>query len=273
MSSQPRFLKKNWIDLSNADGAITVTDAVATNTGSAIIDFVRNRNNYSAWLTTGSTDAANTTLDIDLGQSLDVDCLMLVKHNWKAFTIKERGSTSDPWSDFSTPIAQTTNADEVSFFSFDSVETRYLQIIITGCQVVDADKELYQLIIAEQLGQFAGWPMIKNPTHDRGRKATNMLSGKLSMVEGVGAFLVDLEFTHLKSAADLAIIEEIYTMREGCLLWLGGGDEAQFNYAALGYRKEDIYLVRPTNNYEPTLDKGIYPNGHRIVLKLRESID
>ena len=272
MASQIKFFKKNIIDLSNDSAAITVTDAVASNNGQSFVDYIRNRNNFSAWLTTGSTDAANTTLEVDWGQGRDVDSILLIGHNFKAFTIQYWNGSI--WTDFSTPIAQTVNADSTTLFSFDQVETTKIKIIITGTQVVNADKELYQLIVTEKIanGAFEGWPVIKNPIHDLNLKSTKMLSGKTNIVESTGAFKVDMEVSNWRNANDLALVENLYFRREPFLVWLGGGDESQFSYAALGYRKMDIYYMRPSNSYEPEFVKGLYQAGLKIAIKLVESI-
>ena len=114
MVQRIRCFQKNKIDLDDVNVAITVTDAVATSTGQAIVDFIRNRNNTSAWLTSGSTDAANTTLEINMVDVHSVDKLLLIGHNWKAFTVQYWNGTI--YTDFSTPISETVNTDETTFF-------------------------------------------------------------------------------------------------------------------------------------------------------------
>lgn len=271
MSAAPiKFFKKNLIDLSNTPGTITVTDTLATDDGSDVIDFVRNRENDSAWVTTGSADANNTQLDIDLGEGRDMDSILLVKHNWKAFTIKYWNGSA--YTDFSTAIAQTTNTDETSFFSFTQVECQLIRIIITGTQTANDDKHLYQLILAELIGTLAGWPMIKNPMHDRNKKITKMLSGKANVQESVGAFAVDLEVSNWRSQADLDVVDEVYFKRDAVLVWLCGGNESQFSMELRGYRLEDIYMMRPTNSFEPEYVKGLYQTGTKIKIALTEAI-
>jgi hypothetical protein len=275
MAKQVLFLKKNILDLSITSVTMTVTDAVATNNGQDIIDFTRNRNNSSAWLTTGSTDAANTEILAEFGVGRDVSDIILVLHNWKAFTIQYWDSGALAWADFSTPINETANTERTSHFEFDRVETDKIKIVITGTLVVDDDKELYQLIASDRVqnGYLNGWPVIKNPTHDRLKKVTNMLSGKISLLESFGGFSADLEVSQWRDADDLALVEDIYFRREGVLMWLSGGDDDQFQYAAIGYRKEDIYFVRPVNHYEPEMVKGIYSAGLKLTIKFKESID
>jgi len=270
MSSQIQFYEKNKIDLSNSNTVLTVTDAVASNTGQSFVDFVRNRKNTSAWLTTGSTDAANTQLDIDMGSSFNIDTIALVLNNFKAFTIQYFNGSI--YTDFSTAISETTNAVDNNIYTFDVVSVRLIRIIITGTQVVDADKVLRQLIITELIGQFEGWPIIENPKHSTNKKRTLMLSGKQNIVESVGGFSCDLTIENLKGNADLTILETVWFKGEGVLMLLNGKDETQFSSIRIGYRNEDWYMVRPSNDYVPEWVNGLYVTGMKIKIKLSEVI-
>jgi len=268
--SQIKFFKPNKIDLSNENITLTVTDSAATSTGSDIIDFIRNRNNRSAWITTGSADSGTTTIEIDMGDTESVDNIILIKHNWGSFTIQYWDGFA--YTDFSTAINETTNTDETTAFSFTQVATSKIKIVINGTQTADVDKELYQLIIGEQLGQLEAYPIIK-PKHVAGKKANKTLSGKFKIVEPVGRFSCVLDIKYLKSAADINVIESLYFDRLPYLVWLGAGNETQFSVAARGYRKEDIYLMRTTNDYRPDWYKGVYSTGLKLKIALDEVID
>lgn len=271
MAQQIKFFDRSACDIANSSVVTTVTDSVATNTGESFISFIYNRNNTSAWLTTGSTDAANTQIDVDFSQGFDITSIILVLHNFKAYTIQYyNGST---YVDFSTAISETTNTEETTEHSFTQVEVQKIRIIIQGTMVVDADKVLRQLICANSLGQMNGWPTINKPTSSTNKRRDVMLSGKLNVTESVGAFSVELNVTSLSDNDDLALLESLYTRRRPSLLWLCGGDESQFNYAALGYRKEDLYLVRPTDDYNSELTRGVYTAGQKIKIKLSEVVD
>lgn len=273
MSQQIKFFEKNVIDLENEDVTITVTDAVATNNGQDFIDFIRNRSNLSAWITTGSTDAASTTLEVDWITGRDVTDIILIKHNWKAYTIQYWNGLT--WTDFSTPISVSGSTDETTQHEFDSVEISRIRIIITETQVTDDDKELYQLVVTNKIasGQLTGWPLIRKPTFDNNKIRSKMLSGKFRVAESVGAWGFDLEVRNWSIQADLDIVENIFFRREGFLVWLSGNDEEQFRMEIMGYRKEDLFLMRLINDYRPEWVDGIYSNGLRIKMSLRESID
>lgn len=259
------------MDIDSDSVTLTVTDATATNTGSTIVDFIRNRNNRSAWLTTGSNDAANTQLDVDLGDEQLIDTIVLIKHNFKAFTIQYWNGAA--YTDFSTAINETINTDETSYFTFTEVSTSKLRLIITGTQTADEDKELYQMLALETEGQLTAWPQIKTPRHAGERKTTTMLSGKRNITEQIGRFSCQLRVDYWKDDTDLLLIERLYFNRRPMLMWLCGGDESQFRTSRVGFRLEDFYLVRPTNDYTPKWYGDVYSTGNELDIRLEEVVD
>lgn len=269
---QIMFFEGNKLDLSNENVTLTVTDSVATNTGQSFINFIRNRNNRSAWLTTGSSDAGTTTIEGEMLDSWTLTELLLIGHNFKSFTFKYYNVG---WQDFSPAINETTNTDFVTHFVFDAVTFSRFQLIINGTQTADVDKILRQMLLTSKIGtgQFEGWPMIKRPTISTNKKKSLMLSGKVNVIEGVESFSVDLSVKNWKSDNDLSIVEDIYTKRRGILVWPCGGNEDQFSSIRMGYRKEDIFLMRPTNEYRPEWAGGLYKTGMKINIKLAESIN
>jgi len=261
---------KNKIDIDNNNTTITVTDSVATNNGQSIVDFIRNRNNSSAWLTTESTDAANTTLEINMADVELIDTIILIGHNLKSFTIQYFDSG---WQNFSTPIAETNNDDSSTEFTFNEVYTGRIKIVITGTQVADSDKIIKQLIITKLLRKLEAYPEIKNVRVSRSRSISEMISGKSNFVSQVGGFKVDLRLKYWKDPDDLDAIETIYTNRLPVLVWLCGGNEDQFSSKRIGYRKEDVYLMRPANDYSPDWFNSIYSTGLDLTIQLIEAVD
>jgi len=271
MSSQILLFEKNKIDLDNPNGSITVTDSVASSTGDTIIDFVRNRSNNSSWLTTGSTDAANTELLVDFGDNSDISDIILMQHNWDSYTAQYWNGSA--YVDFSPAINETGTVVDTTHHTFTNVNTNRVKIIIGSTQVADADKQLSQLICTERFGQLNAWPTIKKPTVSLNKKKSRMLSGKTFVTETTGYFSCELEVKILKLDADLTIVENVFFARQGVLVWLCGGDEDQFSSKRIGYRLKDLYLMRPTNEWQPEWYKGVYTAGMKVVIKLEESID
>ena len=148
MAGQVKFLRKNHLDLDRPNPTIVITDAIATNNGQDSVNFLRNRNNISGWLTTDSTDAANTEILCELGDFLNIDHILLVKHNFKDFLIEYR-DLFDVWQTYENV---TANTDGTNLYTKTSpINADAVRITITAAQVVDADKQMRQLILAEQI--------------------------------------------------------------------------------------------------------------------------
>lgn len=273
MGQQIKFYKKNKIDLSLADPTITVTDATATDRGQDYVNYLRDRKNTTGWFTTGSNDAANTEILIDLVDIKAIDAILIVGHNLKAFTVQYYDEIGLSYVAFSTPISETNNTATTNEFTFDSVSTSKVKITITGTQTTNDDKQIKQIILTERIGsgQFEGWPIVK-PQVSLNRKVSTTPSGKVSVVESLGTYSVTLSVMSWKSDNDLSIVESIYFTSQPFLVWPCGGDETQFSTVRRGYRLEDIYLMKCIDEYRPEYYKGNYFMGLNISIKLAESI-
>jgi len=264
MSSQIVFMDKNKIDVENTNATITASQ------GNAFSLFVRNRSNRSAWVTSGSVDADNTNIEIDFGDSRTLDILILVTHNFKNYTIQYWNGSI--YVDFPTPINVSDNLLESTSHEFAQVVTQKIKIIITATTEADEDKFLYQLIATSKIGRLTGWPKIDNPTFDKQKKRNKMLSGKENIVENLGGFSVNLSLDVYSNEADLDVFEALYDSPEGFLVWLCGGDEAQFSNVRMGYRMRDVFLMRTSANYRPEFYKGSYKSGIIVDVPLVEVI-
>lgn len=264
MSEQIVFFEKNKADFSNVDVTATATEA------SDLALYVLNRSNFTGWMTTDSVDANNTELEINLNDFKSVTDLILLKHNFKAFTIQWWDGLA--WNNFTPAINETNNTSDNNYYEFSSVLASKFKVTITGTQVANDDKYLAQFIVTEKIGQLAGWPVIKNALHSRNKVLSKTLSGKQHVAENVGAFAIDLSVVEWKSDADLTLVETLYSKNEGFLVWLCGGDETQFSSIRQGYRFEDLYLMKTTNDYAPNWVAGMYKRGLKIDIKLSEVI-
>ena len=265
MSSQIIFFRKNAADYSKSWVTATASQ------GNDYARNVLNRNNVSAWITTGSVDADNTTLTINFSDIQEVTDILLLKHNFKAFTVKYWDGSA--YQDFSTPIVETTNTETSNSYQRSSVQTSRIQLTITGTQTPDVDKFLYQFILTTRIGKLESWPQIKAPVLSRNKRVSQMLSGKMNIQENVGGFSTSLNWDSLSIDADLDIIEQLFDSSEGFLYWPCGGDEDQFKTLRQGYRMEDIFLVKCTNDYAPEYNSGVYVNGIKLSMNLAEVID
>lgn len=265
-----KFYRKNKIDLSFDQGTITVTDTTATNNGQDFVNFLRNRDNTSGWATTGSNDAANTQLDIDfvVGRK-DIDSIILVGHNFKAYTIQYYNADTSSWADFSTPINVTNNSTDTTEHQFNSVSTSQVRLIITETFNTDDDKFLKQFIVTEEIGEFQIQPEVE-PIIDRSRRVSRYISGKSHIIRSIEAFNVRLKKKNVTTENELAIVESLHDNFEGFLVWLSGGTETQYDTIRKGWRLEDIYLMNLQNEQEIAWSDYRYQHGMDIDLRLVE---
>lgn len=265
MSAAIRVFSKSKLDVSYDNVVLTASQ------GQDFVDFVRNRSNTSAWVTTGSVDADNTTIEVDFVDLINIDSIILIKHNFKSYTIQYWDG--DSWENFSTTIAPTTNTALTTFHQFTEVFTTKIKLTILGTMTVDDDKHLFQFIATTERAQFNGFPIIKNPKHSRNRIRSKLLSGKETIKESSGAFSCQLQIKVHSDDSDLDLIEDMYNANTGFLVWLCGGDQAQFSSLRIGYRLEDIYLMKCADEYQPEWYKGFYTSGQVVGVDLVEVAD
>lgn len=265
MGNQIIFFEKNKADYSFQQVVATASE------GSDIAKYALNRSNATGWITTDSLDANNTTFEVDLVDLKSVTDLLLVKHNFKSFTLQWYDGMN--WNDFTPAINVTDCTDDVSWFQFQAVMAQKFKLTITGTQIPNSDKYLYQFIVTEKIGQFEGWPVIKDPEHSRNLVITSTLSGKKHVSENVGGFSFTLSVTEWKSDNDLTLLETLHQRSEGFLTWLCGGSQVQFSSVRKGYRLEDLPLMKCVTPWKPEFVKGMYQRGMAISTKFAEVIE
>lgn len=274
MGQNPKVFKRNFIDIDSQKVNLTVTDSVATDAGQTIVEKIRNRNNYSGWGTTGSDDTADTTLVADFIDERPVDTIILIGHNFKDFTIEKWNGSS--YVAFDNAISVTNSTDSTSAFEFTTPETTSrIRITIDSTQTANADKLLRQLIITEKLesGQFRAPPIISKLEFSTSKKSKQSLSGKFFIREQVGHNELELNFRLVPYDEDLILLEAMFFKSfNGFLFWPCGGNETQFKYKRIGYRLEDIHLMKPQTEWNPVFEGGIYKNGVNIRVKLIEVV-
>lgn len=270
MSQQIKFYRKNIIDIDYNDVAITVNNPTASNSGQAFINYLRNRRNTSAWVTTGVTFPSTTTIDIDFSSSYEIDTIIILLHNLKNYSIQYYNGSS--YIDFSTAINVTNGTADNSIHTFNSVLTNKLRMLITDVNGATDDNIIRQLIVTKLLGQLEGWPVISKATVSKNKKVTKMLSGRVNISDTLESVQFNLSIQSLSNANDLQLLESLYDRVEGFLVWPCAGDETQFSSVRKMYRFEDIFLMQTTDEWNPDFYKGLYKAGIKIDMSLRETV-
>jgi hypothetical protein len=264
-----RFFEKNKIDLTFDNVAITVTDLVATDSGQAFVNLMRNRRNDSGWTTTDSTDAANTELIFDFGDLVEINRIFLIQHNLKAYTIQYWDGAA--YQNFSTPISETNNSAVDKLHEFNNVETSRVKLVITGTMVADDDKFISQFVATQEIGQFQVMqPRIEDARVSRNRKVLKSLSGKAKIMRSSGFIEFKFSQTGVTNDNDLTLLETLHDYYDGFLVWISGGDVSQFRNERIAYRLKDLIFMNITTEYQPEWKNGFYNQGIDVKFNMTE---
>ena len=254
MSYQIKFFLKNAGDFS-ANPHVTATASQGNATAANVLD----RKNTTAWLTSGSVDADNTTLVIDFVDPFYLTDVMLVKHNFASYKVEYWDGAA--YQAFPTAIDVTGNSATTTAHSFAGTTTTKVKLTVRGTINPNDDKTLYQFINTELLGQLNGWPMIKKPTIGKNKRRSGMLSGKTAIARNLGAVSFSLEIPVHWDTADIDLLAGLFDRSDGFLVWPCGGSESQFTRAVEPYRLQDIYCMATQDDFNPEWYQGLYKAG------------
>lgn len=263
-----KLWEKNKLDLDNPGASITITDATATDTGQDFVNFMRDRLNDTGWSTTGSNDAANTQIDVDLGDPYTLDTIVLVNMNFDSYTLQYHNGVS--YVDFSTAINESGNTNTTKYHTFDEVSANLFRLIITGTQTADNDKVMSQFIFTKEVGQFNAQPNISQFRFNTERKTNKLLSGREHIVRKVGGLSVTMEFKPNKNQSDQDLLLDIYNTNEGRLFSFVGGDDSTHPFTVTGFRNQDIFLMAVTNDLDVAHVEGFFFHGNAMKVQLAE---
>lgn len=270
MAERIKIFNIPFSDFANENFSIEITDDVADDTGQDIVEYMRNRNLTSAWLTTGSTDAANTEILCNISDSAQIDDFFLVGHNLKDFDVDYWNGVA--WVNLAEVLNNTSD-----FYHLEipqSLLTDKVRITVYATITADEDKRITRLIITDrvELGEFKSWPVIERSRQKVVRKKNTMLSGRKKFSPSTGGFSVTLKWKMLTYQEDVDIIEYMYLSLKGVMIWLSGGDEDQFRFNQRGYRNQDFYIVQPDSDLINAPKLGIYSNGVPMSMPLEEVV-
>jgi hypothetical protein len=266
MSSPIKFFRKSRCDYEFS--YVSATASNSPDTAGAVLQ----RSNRNGWGTSGSSDAENTTLTINFGDTVTIDSILLILHNWKNYQIQYLASDGVTWTDFAPAVHPTTSTDSTTLHSVPTTLTSSLKVTIFGTQVANSEKVLSQFIATTLIGTLTGYPVMDKPTLGRALQEQKLPSGKSRILSNIGGYSVSLKFPVWDVSADLTIFETLANANEGFLFWPCGGDESQFFSVRQGYRLQDIYLVRCKNEYQPALLHGRYAVGLVVQMDIIEVI-
>lgn len=221
-------------------------------------------NKYFTWESSGSDDTTTETLTITLPESVEISRIFLIGHNFKQFQIKYGAAQNfagvtglDAYS--GALISETTFARDAAYYEFTPVTTDTVTITIDKTQTVDAEKEINQIIITNEIGTLVGYPKITGAKFDRDDRTDQSVSGRSHVEKGYETSSFGLDLSSYPGQADINILEGLHDRNEAFLVWLNGGVPDNFTYTQRGFRVGDVYQMQTVGGLPTGYYKNIYP--------------
>lgn len=262
------------------------TTATATS-GEFAISRALDRNPITKWRSVGSSDSSTETITVTFPDSVPIDRILLVDHNFKQFQVKY--DLSGVYTDFTNVvgidgalgggISETNFADDTAYYEFDSVTTPSIQITIDTTQSVDAEKFISQIISTTEIGTLQGFPLVTGITPTRNQRNRQVLSGRTIVQKSEETISFNLDFSNYAVSnsiyhADLDLAMTLFDREDNFLVWLCGGRRGSnyFKYTLRGFRLKDIYQMQTVNDYELSYRDNVYVNPVSLAINLEEAV-
>lgn len=223
-------------------------------------------NKFFKWQSIGSNDSTTETLTITLPAAVSISRIFLIQHNFKAFQIQYGASQDftnviglDSYSD--NKIDVSGNTRNAAYFEFDAVTTDTIIITADTALVTNAQKELVQAIITNELGTLVGFPGNKGAVLDRNRRSAKATSGRVHIEKGYENFSMTLKLKTYPGQADLDLLDSLHDINEPFLIYPCGGKPDQFRFTIRGFRDEDVFQVQTNGKVTNGFTNNIYVMG------------
>ena len=256
ISGLVKFLGTNYID---ADITLSATSADTDNK-----EFLYDRSSSSKLQSIGSTDLIPEVWEITFAGTRTFDRLLFSLHNIKLGEVKYWNGTA--WASFSTPASWSANSATTSYFEFNSVSTKKIQITMTTTIIVDAEKYITEAFSFLELGTLVKNPKKANPDFPENSKKQKTSQGGTLYTFFGSKFKVKLDILQAPEA-DFTLYKTLKNRAEPFFVYLCGG---QTGYTEYGFRINDIYLVNYVNSLKYKLSSTAHGSGVDIKIELRE---
>jgi hypothetical protein len=279
-----------FFDLNLADSK-TGTTAPSASSGLPSAPFILDRNYYTYWRSVGSDDTTWEDVVIDFPAAVSFNRVFLIGHNFKEFYL-ERWTGSFWSNDFGTVVgvngetpdgpastryndySRNTAYYEINYLG-GSITTSSLKINVRKTQVADEEKFLNSLVVTNELGTLAGFPIIVDATKDKKIRKATLLNGRTFTEKSLEVFRTRLDFKNYPPGLedDLDLVYSLFDRDEDFYIWLCGGraGEPYFKYTLRGWRLEDLPLVQTVNIFKDKYRRNIYTSMVDLKMNLEEA--
>ena len=271
-----KFFDQNIVD-SQTDATVTAS------TGVSSANFILDRNKYTVWRSSGSSDITIETLEIELTVFDFFDRLFLVNHNFKSYTVKYWSGSA--WVDFVnvtglngislSNISESNYSVSSSYYEFDQVLTSKILITIQTTQIPNAEKYLNTFVIAPELGTLIGFPIVKTVTKNKNIRKAKLLNGRVFVNKSIETMKFSIDFKNYPPGLDndLNLTRVLFERDDSFFVWLCGGREGTpyFKYQLPGFRIEDLIQMQVTNVFNDKYRNNFYNGVINLKLRLEEA--
>lgn len=255
------FLKRSFSDIQRfEDNQITVV----IDDNQADVELMLDRKNTTFYRSlAAASDATPVTMTITFEKPKLITDFFLFGTNVKDFELQYFDGS------YMTLLSETTNSETNYHASLTPKTTDSVRLIMNATMTPDEEKQVAQFIITERLGQLEFRPPAF-AKHKGNVLEQRMITGKSKFLENEVQHIFDFRFRSYTSVLDRQLLVTLSEFPQAALIWPGGGDESQFSFPDIGYRKKDIFLMGRSNFPSPNYTKNYYKAGTNQTLTYRE---
>lgn len=172
---------------------------------------------------------------------------------------------------FDRDISEETNTKETNYYECESVSTQKIKLTVETTQVANAQKQLFQFIISQELGTFTGYP-VYTQKHTRDMREKKTLRGKPRFTIFDDHYSSSLQFGTYPTAVDHALMLTLWDNMSDFLIYPCGADEDQYRFPMKGNRLEDLYLSFFDADFSPNYTQNVYDLGLNYSVGIKEVV-
>lgn len=260
------------------DGASAIA---STGSSSAVLALDKNR--FTFWRSSGSSDVSTETVTITLPTTSTIDRLFIVNHNFKGFRVRyENGGGLTDFTNVNGidgalggGILETDFSDDTAYYEFDAVSVDQIEIEVTTTQVADDEKFMMFFAVTSELGTLDGYPIFK-PKISRNIRRQKMLSGRYIVEKSEQSFEGNISFRNYPPSlgGDLDLMFSLVEKEDAFMIWPCGGRRGNdfFRYELQSWRLRDLYSCQIPTTISPNYANNVYTNVVNLKFKIVEVV-
>ena len=253
-------------------------DAMASSGGNSVSNLLSfDRTGY--WQSDDQQDGTASTISINFRRPTIISRLLIVDTNVKDITINFNAPLANIVDIDNLPISSLSpyaNNNSAIYLEFDAVEVLSMDIIATNTQTPDQRKYIRQIIAANEIGAFTGFPEVSSFNENHNpivHRASTGVKNVVKQIRTIDSF--NLRFKTYPVESDISLSDTLYNWRQKSFsLWPCGGGYGSdhFLFEKEGWRLQDIYNVQTVGIKSHKWWRNLYKSGVQTSLRMVEVI-